>query len=105
MCLTCELFGQKIYVYSSSGEIFELPENSTVIDFAYTYDKNIANIMIGAYVNDTFALPNHVLNNKDRVTIITNDYYYGPKDEWEETAQNSYVKKMIRDNKTELSIR
>ena len=98
-----ELFGNKIYVYSSNGKIIELPENSTIVDFAYTFDSDKANSMIGAYVNDVFALPNYVLKNKDRVNIITNDYYYGPKNDWENVAQKSYVRKMIRDNKSELS--
>ena len=80
-----------------------MSENSTVIDYAYINNKEEANSMIGAYVNGVFVLPNTVLKNQDRVTIVTNDLYWGPRNEWEDTATNSYVKKMIRDYKTELT--
>ena len=97
-----EVFSDKIYVRASSGKRIELPEGSTVIDFAYMYDMDGANTMIGAYVNDKFVLPTEVLHNKDRIKLIRNDYAFGPKTDWEEAAQSSYVRQLIRENKTEF---
>ena len=48
-----ELFANKIYVYTTKGDIIELPIGSTIIDYAYKLDTNIGNTMIGAFVNDS----------------------------------------------------
>ena len=41
-----ELFANKIYVYTTKGDIIELPIGSTIIDYAYKLDKDIGNTMV-----------------------------------------------------------
>ena len=94
-----ELFGNKIYVYTPQGNILELPKGSTPIDFAYKIHTDIGNTMIYALVNDKKVADNYVLQNKDRVRIITDNIAYSSKENWEEIAQTSYAKKKIRDFK------
>ena len=67
-----ELFANKIYVYTTKGDIIELPIGSTIIDYAYKLDTDIGNTMVGAFVNDEYVTVDYVLHNKDRVRIITN---------------------------------
>ena len=90
-----ELLSEKVYVYTSGGDIIELPVGATPIDFAYKLDENIGNTMIGAYVNDKIVPVDYKLVSKDRVRIITNELSDGPDEEWIEKAKTSLAKQKI----------
>ena len=92
-----ELFADKIYVYTTKGDIVELPKGSTVIDFAYRIHSDIGNTMVSAVVNDKAVDVDYVLNNKDRVRIITDILSYGPREEWIEKVQTTKAKRKIRE--------
>ena len=90
-----ELFSDRIYVYTTKGDIIELPKGSTPIDFAYKLSTDIGNTMVGIFVNDEYVPIDYTLNNKDRVRIVTDDLSFGPREEWAEKAHTSYAKKLI----------
>lgn len=93
-----ELFNDNIYVYTSKGEIIELPKNSTVIDFAYKIHTDIGNTLVGAKVNGEYVTDlGQVLKNRDRITVITDDYSYGPRIEWLDKVNTSNAKKKIKE--------
>ncbi len=92
-----ELFADKIYVYTTKGEIIELPKGSTAIDFAYRIHSDIGNTMVSAVVNDKIVDPDYVLHNKDRVRIITDIMSYGPREEWIDKAKTTKAKRKIRE--------
>ena len=92
-----ELFADKVYVYTTKGNIIELPKGSTVIDYAYKLDTDIGNTMVGAFVNDEYVTVDYVLHNKDRVRIITNELSYGPREEWLDIAKTSLAKSKIKE--------
>ena len=92
-----EIFSDKVYVYTSSGEIIELPKGSTPIDFAYKINTDIGNPMVAAIVNNEYVPINYTLHNKDRVRIITDDLSFGPRLDWINIAKTSYAKKKIRE--------
>ena len=92
-----ELFTNKIYVYTSKGEIIELPKGATLIDFAYRIHTDIGNTMVGAMVNDEYASVDKVLENNDRVKIITDDLSFGPRMEWIDKAVTTKAKRMIKE--------
>ncbi len=92
-----ELFANKIYVYTTKGDIIELPIGSTIIDYAYKLDTDIGNTMVGAFVNDEYVTVDYVLHNKDRVRIVTNELSYGPREEWLDIAKTSLAKSKIKE--------
>ena len=92
-----ELFTDKVYVYTPKGEIVELPKGSTAIDFAYKIHSNIGNTMVSAIVNDKPVEANYVLQNKDRVRIITDILSYGPREEWLDKVKTTKAKRKIRE--------
>lgn len=92
-----ELFADKIYAYTTKGEILELPKGSTPIDFAYQLSTDIGNTMVGAFVNDEVVPIDYTLQNKDRVRIITDDLSFGSRDDWESKAHTSLAKRKIRE--------
>ena len=92
-----ELFSNKIYVYTTKGEIIELPKGATAIDFAYKIHTDVGNTMVAAIVNDEYVDVDKPLNNKDRVRIITDDLSFGPREDWEDKAVTTYAKRRIRE--------
>ena len=92
-----ELFADKVYVYTTKGDIIELPRGSTPIDFAYKIHTDIGNTMVGAFVNDEYVSIDYILQNKDRVRIVTDDLSYGPREDWIDKAHTSLAKRKIRE--------
>ena len=92
-----ELFSDKVYVYTTKGDIVELPKGSTPIDFAYKLSTDVGNTMVGVFVNDEYVPVDHILQNKDRVRIVTDDLSFGPREAWQDKAHTSYAKKRIKE--------
>ena len=93
-----ELFSDKIYVYTSKGDIIELPKGSTVIDFAYHIHTDIGNTLVSAKVNDEYVQDlGYTLKNKDRVIAITDDMSYGPREDWIGKVHTSLAKRKIKE--------
>jgi len=90
-----ELFSDKVYVYTTKGDIIELPKGSTPIDFAYKLGTDIGNTMVQAVVNDEYVSNNYQLKNKDRVRIITDVLSFGPREDWISIAQTTHAKRKI----------
>ncbi len=92
-----ELFADKVYVYTTKGDIIELPKGSTAIDFAYKIHTDIGNTMVGVFVNDEYVPVDYILKNKDRVRIVTDDLSFGPREDWIDKAHTSLAKRKIKD--------
>ena len=99
-----ELFSEKVYVYTTKGDVIELPKGSTPIDFAYKLHTDIGNTMVGAFVNDEYVPVDYVLKNKDRVRIVTDELSYGPRKDWIDKAQTTLAKRNIRGLNMERNI-
>ncbi len=92
-----ELFSDKIYVYTTKGDIIELPKGSTPIDFAYQIHTDIGNTMVAAIVNDEYVPIDYQLKNKDRVKIVTDELSFGPREDWIDKAQTTHAKRKIKE--------
>lgn len=92
-----ELFADKVYIYTSKGDILELPKGATIIDFAYKIHTDVGNTMVGAVVNDEYVAIDFVLRNKDRVRIVTDALSFGPKEDWVDKVHTTYAKRKIRE--------
>ena len=91
-----ELTEKNIYIFTPKGDVIELPQYSTPIDFAYKIHTEIGEKMIGATVNDIIVPLGHKLKNGDIVKIITNKNSSGPSKEWINLAKSSQTKSKIR---------
>ena len=92
-----ELFDQMIHVYTTEGNVIELPNGSTPIDFAYKLHTEIGNTMIGVIVNDEVVNMDYRLQNKDRVRILTDSRSSGPRLDWQDKAKTMRAKRLIRE--------
>ncbi len=90
-----DVLGDNIYVYTPMGDVFELPEGSTPIDFAYRVHTKIGETMVGAIVNDNIVPLNTELKTGDIVKINTNKNS-SPSKEWIAIARTSSAKNKIK---------
>lgn len=92
-----EVFTNNIYVYSSSGQVVELPANSTPIDFAYKIHTEIGNCIDKVIINGKIEKLDTPLKNKDRIRIVTKSEKT-VNDKWLEFVKTTYAKKKIKEN-------
>ena len=90
-----ELFIGNVYVRTTSGEIIELPIDSTPIDFAYKIHTDIGNTMVAAVVNDQIVSFDYKLQNNDRVRIICDKNVYIDRKDWIDISVTTHAKKKI----------
>lgn len=90
-----ELFSRNVYVRTASGEIIELPMDSTPIDFAYKIHTDLGNSMIAAVVNEKIVALDYKLQNNDRVRIICDNTVYVDRASWLSIAITTHAKKKI----------
>ena len=91
------IYNDRIYAFTPQGDVINMPAGSTPIDFAYKIHSDIGNTMVGAVVNDKPVDVDYVLQNKDRVRIITDDLSYGPREEWIDKVKTTKAKRKIRE--------
>jgi len=72
----------RIFVFTPKGDVIDLPEEATPIDFAYHIHSHIGNTCTGAVVNDKMVSLNTELKNGDVVEIITDKNRKGPSPDW-----------------------
>lgn len=92
-----ELFSDKVYIYTSKGDILEMPKGATIIDLAYRIHTDLGNTLVGALVNESCVDVNYILKNKDRVFLKTDIHANIQRETWGEIAQTSYAKKKINE--------
>ncbi|MBN1339874.1 MAG: bifunctional (p)ppGpp synthetase/guanosine-3',5'-bis(diphosphate) 3'-pyrophosphohydrolase, partial [Bacteroidales bacterium] len=76
-----ELYSDRIYVFTPEGDLKKLPSASTVLDFAYDIHSSLGDMCSGAKVNGRIVPIRHVLQNGDKVEIITSKNQK-PKLDW-----------------------
>ena len=63
-------YSKRIYTFTPKGEVISLPQNATVIDFAFAIHTDIGKKMQKAKINGDFVPLETTLNNLDKVEII-----------------------------------
>ena len=66
-----DLFPDEIYVFTPSGDIVELPRNSTVLDFAYSVHTDVGNHAVHAWVDKKLTPLRNRISSGETVKIIT----------------------------------
>lgn len=85
-----------IYVFTPQGDVLELPNGSTPIDFAYRVHTRVGDTMVGAIVNNNIVSLDYKLKDDDIVKINTNKNSNGPSREWINIAKTTHAKNKIR---------
>jgi GTP diphosphokinase / guanosine-3',5'-bis(diphosphate) 3'-diphosphatase len=85
----------KVFVFTPTGDLKELDEGSTVLDFAFEVHTNVGYSCTGAKVNDKLVPLKQVLKNGDKVEIITSKIQK-PKMDWLNYVVTTKAKNRIK---------
>lgn len=91
-----DVFKDTIYVFTPKGDVVELPNGATPIDFAYKVHSGVGDKMVGAIVNNNIVPLDYELKDNDIIKINTNKNSLGPNREWMNMAKTSQAKNKIR---------
>lgn len=69
--LKTDLYPDEVYVFTPKGDIKKMPRGSTALDFAFAVHTDVGIHCTGARINKSLVSLPTVLNNGDRVEIIT----------------------------------
>jgi guanosine-3',5'-bis(diphosphate) 3'-pyrophosphohydrolase len=90
-----ELFANRLYIFSPKGDLYELPEGSTPLDFAFAIHSNVGLRAMGARVNGRMVPLDSHLENRDVVEVITRREP-APNLDWLGYVATSHAKNRIR---------
>ena len=105
--LRFDLFEDEVYVFTPRGQVKELPEGATPIDFAYHIHTEVGDRCSGARVNGKLVPLNTKLKNGDTVEIITDPNRH-PSRDWLKLVKTAKartrIKHWIRNEERQQSI-
>ncbi len=90
-----ELFGDRIFVFSPRGDLYDLAEGSTPVDFAFAVHSDLGLRTMGARVNNRMATLDTRLENRDVVEIITRREA-SPNRDWLSFVKTPHARNRIR---------
>jgi GTP pyrophosphokinase len=99
-----DFFHNHIFVFTPKGDVIDLPEDATPVDFAYHIHSDIGHHCSGAKINDQLVSLDTPLKSGDVVEVITSKDRKGPSPDWMKTVKTHAAKMHIKNklNKTKL---
>lgn len=99
-----DFFRNHIFVFTPKGDVIDLPEDATPIDFAYHIHTEVGNKCNGAKINDQMVSLDSVLKSGDVVDIIIDKNRKGPSPDWlkfvKTHAAKSHIKSALNSSRT-----
>jgi GTP pyrophosphokinase len=93
--LKSDFFENRVFILTPKGDVIDLPEGSSTIDFAYAVHSDIGDHVSGAKVNGKLVPLETILKNRDVVEIEVKESAC-PKRKWLDYSKTTLAKRKIR---------
>jgi GTP pyrophosphokinase len=93
--LRIDLFQDEVYVFTPKGQVKEMPEGATPVDFAYMIHTAVGDHCAGAKINGRLSPLSTALKNGDAVEIIT-DQNRTPSRDWLKFVKTAKARTRIK---------
>lgn len=94
--LKIDFFKNHIFAFTPRGDIIDLPEEATPVDFAYAVHSEIGNTMTGAKADGKMIPLDHHIQNGQVIEIITSKDRKTPNQDWLKFVKTSVAKSQIK---------
>ncbi|MBI2484857.1 bifunctional (p)ppGpp synthetase/guanosine-3',5'-bis(diphosphate) 3'-pyrophosphohydrolase [Candidatus Uhrbacteria bacterium] len=95
--LKLDAFRDRIFVFTPKGDVIDLAEGSTPIDFAYAIHSEIGNKCVAARVNDQMVQLDAPLKSGDLCEIVIDKNRKGPNPDWMDFVKSRHARTKIKD--------
>ena len=92
-----DVFKDRIFVFTPKGDVIDLPDGATPVDFAYAIHTQIGNTCAGVRVNDQVRNLDTILVSGDIIEIITDKNRKGPNADWLKFAKTRHARNKIKE--------
>jgi GTP pyrophosphokinase len=101
--LNVDLFGDRIFVYSPNGDIYNLPEGALPLDFAFLVHSDLGRHAYSFRVNGNIHSFDKPLHNGDVVEVVTRKLSL-PKQAWLDLVTTNHAREKLRSQLKKLDI-
>lgn len=101
--LNVDLFGDRIFVYSPKGDIYNLHDGALPLDFAYLVHSDVAKHTYSFRVNGKIHPFDKPLQNGDVVEVVTRKLAL-PKQAWQDLVTTTHARTKLRAQLRQLGV-
>jgi guanosine-3',5'-bis(diphosphate) 3'-pyrophosphohydrolase len=92
-----DLFQNRIFVFTPKGDVIDLPEDATPVDFAYHVHTGLGDQCSGARVNDQLVSLDTLLKSGDVVEVLVDRQRKLPNIDWLKSVKTSMARSKIKE--------
>jgi len=94
--LKLDVFQNRIFVFTPKGDVIDLPEQATPVDFAYAIHTDVGNKCAAARVNGEMTSLDRALKSGDIIQITTDRNRKTPNQDWLKFVKTSNARNKIK---------
>ena len=94
--LRIDLSGGRVFVFTPKGDVTNLPQGATPVDFAYTVHTEVGHRTIGAKVNGKLVPLDYELRTGDSSSVTSKAQGEGPSQDWLQFVATPRARNKIR---------
>lgn len=98
------VFSDRIFIFTPKGDVIDLPEGSTPVDFAYAVHTDIGDKCMGVIINNKMGKLDQPLQDYETVEIIIDKKRKGPNRDWLKFVKTNRARTKIKQSTSKLKL-